>query len=94
MSLDDLFATLRAAADARIEQYEKRQRYLRDARNARRRERYAARRERYAAQRDAGATAPVVEPEPEPIRECCCHMVAMPPCSWCESGAGYNDAEG
>jgi len=90
MNLDDLFATLRAAADARVEQYEARQRDLRDARNARRRERYAAR-------RAAGVTramAPVAEPEPEPILECRCHVVVMPPCSWCESGAGRDDAEG
>lgn len=83
MNIDYLFATLSAMADAEIERHEARQRRLRDASNARRRERYAARK---AAGLIRTGASPVVEFEPDPIRECYCHVVAMPPCQWCESG--------
>jgi hypothetical protein len=56
----------------------------RDARNARRRRRYAATKHMRPAKAATVPPAPNGDSDYEP--ECRCHIVPMPPCSYCESG--------
>lgn len=55
-----------------------------DARNARRRRRYAATKHLRPAKATTSPATFDDEADPEP--ECRCHVVPMPPCSYCESG--------
>jgi hypothetical protein len=55
-----------------------------DARNARRRRRYAATKHLRPAAAAAASALDDEDADYEP--ECRCHIVPMPPCSYCESG--------
>lgn len=85
--VDRLFAGLVAYGEAMAKRREQLRERRRLATNARRRERYAIRR---AAGTLPSRRAPVIEPEPEydAPTGCYCHVVTMPPCSWCEDGGG------
>ncbi len=86
--VDNLFAALREAGEQRLAETRAHRARMREAANARRRARYAARK---AAGTLPARRRPIPEPEPDYEPECRCHVVPMPPCSFCADGAGTEE---
>ncbi|MDG4792099.1 hypothetical protein O7626_40505 [Micromonospora sp. WMMD1102] len=82
-SADDLWAAARQLGEQIAAKRAADRQATKDARNARRRQRYAA---TPKAARRTTATAVQVDDDYEVEPGCRCHLVPMPPCGWCENG--------